>query len=368
MIWRSGKDLSPRESTRADQESSLDREILEAVAQAIPDPFMLIDSEGTIAVANRAAEEALDTQLRGQKVDFAIRTPSITQAVATIAAGGDAQHVEFERRVPLERRFDAFLAPLSFAGAERANTPRPIVIVLRDLTREQQLERMRADFVANASHELRTPLSSLLGFIDTLQGPARNDNQAREKFLPLMRTQAERMRRLIGDLLSLSSIELNAHRRPTDIADLALIIRQVTELLAGLARENAVAIELDLPGDLRVVGEWDELLQVMQNLIENAVKYASQGRKVTVTGKRDETGYVEIAVKDFGPGIPSEHIPRLTERFYRVNVQESRLRGGTGLGLAIVKHILNRHRGKLSIASKVGEGSTFTVRLLAAKI
>jgi two-component system phosphate regulon sensor histidine kinase PhoR len=240
---------------------------------------------------------------------------------------------------------------------------------LRDLTRQQQLERMRVDFVAHASHELRTPLASLLGFIETLQGPARNDDRVREKFLGLMQAQGERMRRLINDLLSLSRIEMNAHDRPSTLVDLAIIAKQVCEMMAGIARENDVAIETSLPHEMPVQGDHDELVQVIQNLIENAVKYASSGRRIVVSGllRQGVLNGVELSVQDFGPGIAPEHLPRLTERFYRVNVQESRSRGGTGLGLAIVKHILNRHRGRLTISSEISEGSTFTVKLPTPK-
>jgi two-component system phosphate regulon sensor histidine kinase PhoR len=228
---------------------------------------------------------------------------------------------------------------------------------------------MRADFVANVSHELRTPLASLLGFIETLQGPAREDTEARERFLGLMKAQAERMRRLIDDLLSLSRIEMSAHERPTATVDFARIIRHVIDVLGSLARDAGVEVSVDLSGPLLVKGEWDELVQVVQNLVENAIKYAAAGKRVEVTGQIEgeaDRQKVVVRVRDYGPGIAPEHLPRLTERFYRVSVQESRARGGTGLGLAIVKHILNRHRGKLSIASQLGEGTTFTVKLHCA--
>ncbi len=363
MIWPWTRDLPDAAVVEAGRPRR-EFHILDAVAQAMPDPFMVLDAEGVIAVANRAAEDVMETNLLGQHLSIAVRSPQIVEAVDGVAAGGGAVHVDFERRVPVERRFQAFIAPIALSGVEG---PRfPILIVLRDLTREQQIERMRADFVANASHELRTPLSSLLGFIETLQGSARNDEAARGKFLPLMRTQAERMKRVIDDLLSLSRIELNAHRRPTETVDAGLVLRQVSELMAGMARDSAVALELDLSGELSVVGDRDELIQVVQNLVENAIKYAAGGRRIVLHGRRLGQDRVELAVQDFGPGIAEEHIPRLTERFYRVSVQESRARGGTGLGLAIVKHILNRHRGKLHVTSRVGSGSTFRIVLPAA--
>ena len=239
-----------------------------------------------------------------------------------------------------------------------------MLVQLKDLTREQQVERMRADFVANASHELRTPLASLSGFIETLLGAAKNDQTARERFLVLMRTQAERMKRLIDDLLSLSRIEMNVHLKPQGTVDLAEIARHVADIMSGMAKEENCELKLDLPQKLMVTGDRDELVQVAQNLVENALKYASAGKVIDIKG-RSVDGQMELTVTDRGPGIAEEHIPRLTERFYRVSVQESRSRGGTGLGLAIVKHILNRHRGKLIVASQLGHGSSFTIRLPA---
>jgi two-component system phosphate regulon sensor histidine kinase PhoR len=241
-----------------------------------------------------------------------------------------------------------------------------VLVLLRDLTQQQQIERMRADFVANASHELRTPLASVIGFIETLKGAARDDPEARARFLDLMQAQADRMRRLVDDLLSLSRIEMNAHRRPTDTVELGSTARQAIELLATVAEAAGVQVRLQCPEPVTVAGDRDELLQVVANLVENAVKYAASGKNVDVAVGR-EGEMATVAVTDYGPGIAPEHIPRLTERFYRVSVKDSRARGGTGLGLAIVKHILNRHRGKLRIESRRGHGSTFTVLLPAIR-
>jgi two-component system phosphate regulon sensor histidine kinase PhoR len=352
MIWPFNRDTT-------------EPELGDAVAQAMPDPFLVLDRDGLVIISNSPAEEIIDMPLRGQHIAHVIRSPAILDALSEVMSNGEPLKVDFLYRFPLERRFEAFIAPLAKQAGTDSHEP-AIIMLLRDLTREQQLERMRADFVANASHELRTPLASLLGFIDTLEGPARNDEPARKRFLGLMRTQAERMARLIDDLLSLSRIELNAHRRPTDLIDLALVVRQAAEMLEPSARHNGAEIKLDLADDLTVLGDRDELMQVVQNLIENAIKYASLGKRIIVTAARDLSGRVDLTVEDFGPGIPAEHLPRLTERFYRVSVQESRSRGGTGLGLAIVKHILNRHRAKLLISSELGKGSRFTVRFAAA--
>jgi two-component system phosphate regulon sensor histidine kinase PhoR len=238
-------------------------------------------------------------------------------------------------------------------------------MTFHDLTPLRRVEEMRADFVANASHELRTPLAALSGFIDTLQGPARDDTKARERFLAIMHTQATRMARLIDDLLSLSRVELSAHVRPETIVDVVPIIRQVADGLEPLARERHVEVEIDLPDEpVTIAGDREELLRVFENLIENALKYGASGGRVIVSlvpeASTDGAPEVRVKVRDFGPGIAPEHLPRLTERFYRVDVGDSRMQGGTGLGLSLVKHILNHHRGRLLIESVPRNGAAFT--------
>jgi two-component system phosphate regulon sensor histidine kinase PhoR len=238
-----------------------------------------------------------------------------------------------------------------------------MLMTFHDLTPLRRVEEMRADFVANASHELRTPLAALSGFIDTLQGPAKEDAKARERFLGIMQAQAKRMARLIDDLMSLSRIELSLHLQPQAVIDLAGVVDTARDLLSPLAGEQGIAIDIkrEAPA-LKVRGDRDELLRVFENLIENALKYGASGKRVEVT-LRAEAGEALIGVRDFGPGIAPEHLPRLTERFYRVDTERSRQQGGTGLGLALVKHILARHRGRLTIESRPGEGALFTARI-----
>jgi two-component system phosphate regulon sensor histidine kinase PhoR len=243
-----------------------------------------------------------------------------------------------------------------------------VLITLHDMTSIRRVEEMRADFVANASHELRTPLAALTGFIETIQGPARDDAAARDRFLGIMRDQAWRMARLIDDLLSLSRIELRAHMRPDTPVDLVPIVRQVVDGLQTLAQDRGVTVDVVAPVDpLMVPGDRDELLSLFENLIENGLKYGANGRRVDIALTQfvatDGKPEASVAVRDYGPGIAAEHLPRLTERFYRADVADSRAQGGTGLGLALVKHILNRHRGRLFIESQIGKGATFTARL-----
>jgi two-component system, OmpR family, phosphate regulon sensor histidine kinase PhoR len=245
-----------------------------------------------------------------------------------------------------------------------------VLMTFHDLTPLRRVEEMRADFVANASHELRTPLAALSGFIETLQGSARDDAKARERFLAIMREQAHRMARLIDDLLSLSRIELNAHRRPDTPVDLVPIVRQVVDSLETLARDRGVTVNVEAANALTVLGDRDELVRIFENLVENALKYGAPGKRVDIklgAGMSAENEpEAQVCVRDYGPGIAPEHLPRLTERFYRVDVKESRAQGGTGLGLALVKHILNRHRGRLTIESAPGAGASFTIHLPTA--
>jgi two-component system phosphate regulon sensor histidine kinase PhoR len=333
------------------------------MAEALPDPLLVLDGFGTVLCANGEARGLTGLDPSGQHVSAAIRAPHVLEAIERVLSQGENERIGYERRVPVERKFEAWISAI---GREQLAGRPAALVMLRDLTREQQIERMRADFVAHASHELRTPLAAVLGAIDTLEGPAKADEGARSRFLGLMRTQAERMRRLIDDLLSLSRIEMNVHQRPEGHVDLAGLAQSVRDNLADLARRNEVVIHVDIAPGLAAEGDLDELIQLVQNLVENAIKYAASGRRVDVTGGV-AGNTVSITVRDYGPGIAAEHLPRLTERFYRVSAQESRARGGTGLGLAIVKHILNRHRGRLQIASELGKGSAFTVSLPVAK-
>ncbi|MCX7348453.1 MAG: ATP-binding protein [Alphaproteobacteria bacterium] len=324
------------------------------LVHAMPDPALVVDAQGVVAFANELAVELLDTEPARRHLSASLRVPAVLEAVTAAISGEGPGSVDYEIRVPVPRSFRAHVSCLG--------PGKGALIVLRDLTREQQIERMRADFVANASHELRTPLAALSGFLETIQGAAKSDPKAQEKFLGLMKSQAERMRRLIDDLLSLSRIEMNEHVRPSGEVDLNQVSAHVRDVLSGMAKDFDCELTLESDGPLTIAGSRDELVQVIQNLAENALKYGSSGKRVEmVVHKNGE--WAEVSVRDHGPGISEQHIPRLTERFYRVNVQDSRSRGGTGLGLAIVKHIVNRHRGRLVITSELGKGSTFMMKL-----
>jgi two-component system phosphate regulon sensor histidine kinase PhoR len=344
--------------------------VLAATLSALTDPVILIDGRATVLLFNEAAARVWPSLQRGWPLSFTLRAPAIVEAVDRVLQGEASVVADYSERVPVERLYEfrvTAIAPAALAASPRSQPA--ALLVFRDLTEARRLEMMRVDFVANASHELRTPLASLLGFIETLQGPARDDAKARERFLEIMRTQARRMARLVDDLLSLSRVEMSEHRRPRDPVDLAAIVRQMADTLRPLAAERSVEVKLDVgEGPFVVAGDRDELARVAENLIENAIKYGQSGRKVDVRLDRPGEGKdaaVALEVRDYGPGIAPEHVPRLTERFYRVDTADSREKGGTGLGLAIVKHIVNRHAGRLTIDSRVGEGARFRVMIPA---
>jgi two-component system phosphate regulon sensor histidine kinase PhoR len=330
---------------------------LAAIVEALPEPALLVDHRNMLHAGNVAAAGLFGRLRVNEAISLTTRNPQILEAL-TKAATGEAQNFEIEERLPAERFLDVHVAPVVF-GYE---LPKIFLVAFRDRTQERRVERMRADFVANASHELRTPLASLSGFIETLQGPAKDDPAAREKFLGIMGDQAKRMARLIDDLMSLSRIELSLHLQPQAAIDLAGVVATACDLLAPLASEQGVKIDIKKTETLEVRGDRDELLRVAENLIENALKYGASGKRVEVTLRKDG-GDALLSVRDFGPGIAPEHLPRLTERFYRVDTERSRAQGGTGLGLALVKHILARHRGRLLIESEPGKGAVFTARI-----
>jgi two-component system, OmpR family, phosphate regulon sensor histidine kinase PhoR len=332
-------------------------QVLEALLRAVPEAALVVGSDLRLIAANPAVTSLLPSLRTGELLVRGLRSPDILEAITHAFASRKPQKLQWRERVPLERLFDVHIAPI-----EVADLPRMVMLTLRDVSEIRRVERMRVDFVANVSHELRTPLTSVLGFVETLQGPARNDPVARDRFLSIMGEQARRMSRLVDDLLSLSRIEQSSHLQPTAIVDLSSIAGHVVDTLAPMAEENQTQIVLQAGESVLVRGDHDELVRVAENLIENAIKYGASEKPVEVTVSVRERDAILI-VRDHGPGIAPEHLPRLTERFYRVDVGESRAKGGTGLGLAIVKHILARHRGRLMIESQPRQGATFSAIL-----
>lgn len=350
------------------------REEVRAVVDAVPQACLIVDRDETILYANRAAVEQLGPVRLGDPLSFKLRVPDFLQALEQSRRTDARVDIEWSEKVPTERWYEATIAPLKaaagFSGFSTRERPSATAVFVRDLTEQRRLDRMREDFVSNASHELRTPLASLTGFVETLQGPARDDEAARARFLKIMLEQAERMRRLIDDLLSLSRIEMRAHVRPREAVRLEDVVGYAIDALRPLADEAALTVAFDSTPHLpQVQGDHEELVQVFENLIENAIKYGGSGGRVEITLKpklTDPRGTVVCAVRDYGPGIPPQHLPRLTERFYRANEETGRAsKRGTGLGLSIVKHIVTRHRGRLTIASEEGRGAEFAVELPA---
>ncbi len=359
--WLTGRKERAADAA-VDNAAAAEGQLLDALIASLPDAAIVLDRETRVLAFNAAARVIAPALARGAAASLALRVPEVVEAVREVAASQEPRSVEFSQRVPIDRWFQAHIRPVG------APTSGILLLVFHDLTPLHRVEEMRADFVANASHELRTPLAALAGFIDTLLGPARDDVAARGRFLAIMKTQADRMARLIDDLLSLSRVELIEHMHPETPLDLVPIVRQVVDGLQTLATDRKVDIRVALPDQpVIVAGDRDELTRVFENLTENALKYGASGKHVDIAfaqaAARDGSVDAVVTIRDYGPGIAAEHIPRLTERFYRVDVKQSRAEGGTGLGLALAKHILSRHRGRLVIESEVGKGATFTARL-----
>ena len=337
----------------------------DAIVERLPDPLLVLGQDREVRRANEAARIAY-----GNDMAAVLRHPDLRAAIDRAFEQRQLQSIEFSLRVPVQREV---AATIIFMDPPLADGGRAIV-VLSDRSRERALERMRADFVANASHELRTPLAGLIGFIETLRGPASDDPPAQQRFLGIMAEQAERMNRLIDDLMSLSRIELSEHQPPAERVDLAELVEGVIAGFEPRIASQNVTLSLDLPQNLPpVTADADQLAQVASNLVDNALKYGKAGGVLRVSITRTEPGGrwparagLVLSVQDDGRGIAREHLPRLTERFYRVDKARSRTGAapsGTGLGLAIIKHILNRHRGQLGIESEEGKGSIFSVWL-----
>ena len=341
----------------------------------LPDPLLMLARDRRVVRLNRAARGLFDEGAIGRDLSRVLRDPALDGAVDRVLAGDAGSSVEVVLRTGrVERAFAVDVAPLPVGG----NGDPVAMATFHDITAIRRTERMRVDFVANASHEIRSPLATLIGCIETLRGPARGDDEATERFLGMMDDQGRRMERLVGDLLSLSRIELKEHAQPTGEVDVAGVLERLRTSLRFDADERDMTVELGVePGLVPARGDEDEVEQAVYNLLSNAIKYGRRGTAVRVSaGSGDRPPdrprvvrgpLVWVSVTDRGEGIAAHHIPRLTERFYRVDTARSRELGGTGLGLAIVKHVVNRHRGELHVDSRAGEGSTFTIWLPAAE-
>jgi two-component system, OmpR family, phosphate regulon sensor histidine kinase PhoR len=328
-----------------------------AALDALPDAIIELDANQKVIRANAAARDDFGAEA-GLDVAAVIRDPDVLASIEDALAGRETATVAHLRPGAVERHFEVVvLKPRLLAGAQVS-----ALVVFHDVTALRRATELRVDFVANVSHELRTPLTALIGFIETLRGPARDDAGARSRFLGIMHDESQRMSRLVSDLLSLSRIEAMEHTPPTEMVALTAVLGRAADALAMAARAKNMRIVVDAePGLPAVQGDADQLLQVFQNLVDNAIKYGRADTEVRIAARRVPGDGVAVSVADTGDGIGREHLARLTERFYRVDAGRSRRMGGTGLGLAIVKHIVNRHRATLAIDSEPGRGSVFTV-------
>jgi two-component system phosphate regulon sensor histidine kinase PhoR len=351
-------------------------ESLGRMLDSVPAPLFALDLNRQVVAANAAAGKLFGGTITGRNLLAFLRHPPLVDAVEACEAGRAVEPVDLPENQGRsgQRRLVARLQAIrpALAGAS-------VMVLIEDITAAERALTLRRDFVANVSHELKTPIAALLGFIETLMGPARDDPLARQRFLGIMRGEAERMNRLVSELLSLSRIEVNEHQPPSGRADVGNILKTVRDSLSLKAERRQIRIAFPGLAELPTIpGDSDELTQAIQNLVDNAIKYSPDSGEVVVSferiedpvacreklqGIRSPKAMISLSVTDQGEGIAKEHIPRLTERFYRVDAARSRELGGTGLGLAIVKHIVNRHRGSLDVESTPGKGSSFTLFL-----
>lgn len=341
------------------------------ILENLTDPLLFLNKNETILLANKSATKLFGTDIVNQKISDIISDSDVLSAISKAIETGKSDTIEFAVIQPRPKSYLLRIhvhEKIATSFTEDPTYNRTLLLTIYDITSIREAERMRVDFVANVSHELRTPLASILGFVETLQGPAKNDQQASIRFLKIMQDEASRMLRLIEDLLSLSHIERDAHIPPDEKISLNKIIDNVVETLnIRLAERDMTTSFTHSEYANLITGDRDQLTQVFQNLIDNAIKYGAENSNIEIEIDRhiNETGkkFIKISVKNYGAGIAPEHIARLTERFYRVDTARSRSLGGTGLGLAIVKHIIQRHEGKLTFESEVGKYTCATIML-----
>lgn len=348
---------------RDNKSTQASQSLLARMVENLPDPFLLLDHKKKILMANQAARDMFGPDILRKDITLYIRNHDVGDALDRIITGGGSQTVEYKSGSPVVNNYLARLHSLD--SSEEARERNYIFFTVYDITGIKRAEQMRVDFVANASHELRTPLASIQGFVETLQGPAKDDEEARVRFLEIMHNEAARMTRLIDDLLSLSHIEREVHIAPSGTVDLVKLMSSVIDSLKIRLERRKMTITLTHDQNLSpLTADPDQMTQVFQNLIDNAIKYGLEKSQITINIDHDDVAKNLITViTNQGQGIPPAHIPRLTERFYRVDTARSRSLGGTGLGLAIVKHILQRHRGRLAIESEVGRFTRVIVTL-----
>lgn len=344
-----------------------------AVLDTLPDPILMLDGEGAVTGSNLSARNLLGEDIVGRNIDSIFNVNIFVASVEKVLKGkSESESLVFHAGGKINKRIYAHITKLPWYSKGRAVA----VISLYDISKAMSLEKMQSDFVANASHELRTPLSVISGFIETLQTSAKDDADAREAFLNIMKEQADYMSSLIENLLSLSRLEMAQDKELKDKVNISETIDDVTEALKIKAFQHSVNLKVSEQGRIpKIIGDKQEIHQILQNLLDNAIKYAQENSEVTIdiktvaeipagNGQNVATGKaVSIAFNNKGPKIAKEDLARLTEKFYRMQIHKDMKIRGTGLGLAIAKQIIRHHHGNLTVTSTTYNGTTFTVYL-----
>ena len=336
------------------------RDRLRAVFTSMRDAVIALGASGRIALINPGAERLFHVEAEeavGRNVLDVIRHRQLARTMQEALGGAQPTTFEFETIDVPPRHLQAEVAPVRTASGKLSGA----VAVLHDVTQLRQLEKIRSEFVANVSHELRTPITSIKGFLETLLDGAMHDPEVCARFLNILSGEADRLAHLVDDLLELSRLESDDTELTLEDLDLHTEVTQALELVAPMAQEKGVTLDNQVPPGLHIKADASLLRQALLNLLDNAIKYTSKGGRVWIEGRTTEDGRIAISVCDTGQGIPSQHLPRIFERFYRVDKARSRAMGGTGLGLSIVRHIVEQHGGQIHVESRLGHGSRFTM-------
>ena len=358
------------------------------ILNKLEDAIIVLDSDQKIVFQNSHSIDLFENNYTGQNITNLIRSPIILETLENVYKNKKTKIIEYNSEYGQNlspRSTNFYNVEISYEQnhLQLTNSKDNYVILMKNITPLKNIEKVRSSFIANVSHELKTPLATVMGFLETIRGPAKDDKKSMSKFLGIMDKETIRMKRLIDDLLVVSKIESDEHIHPTKKVNLIKTLNNVIESLKEYALKKNIQIRTDyqLNENLSVLGNEDELVQVFTNIIDNSIKYGKINSSIDIKAEEvkeqvDQSEdkklfpqlILKISVKDESDGIHAKHLSRLTERFYRVDAARSKEIGGTGLGLTIVKHILNKHRGHLDIKSEINQGSTFTVELPIAPI
>ena len=334
------------------------------IIDELEDQFIALDKLNIIKYVNPSAEKRFGKNILNTHLGTILRNPNLDEKIREVKSSKKTSNLDLEINLPSYQYYRIYVIP----GPTVIFTEKDsVVLFLKDLTEISKTQKFRTDFVANVSHELKTPLVSIKGAIETIEGPAKDDEIAKIKFLKIISSQSKRMENLISDLLILSRIELQEHIRPDKLVNLKNVFTKVKDIHFTSLKEKNINLEINLDNVSDVIGDEDKLITVFSNLLDNAIKYSKEKSTINILASPSKgkliTKGIKISVSDQGIGIPEDQINRVTERFYRVDVEESRKVGGTGLGLAIVKHIISQHRGDYEIKNLNGKGTEINIHL-----